>query len=164
MRIRHSNMLAMAQFLCTKSEPKLVSIFPAIHVFSADSLQYYKPWELLPGDAERIKEQIADTEALIEREILEFNRRHMTELQPEGRPREEEAKNEAAETEGEHHAESSPVPRVAESDTTNPLLPTVQAQAPAPERAQEGQVLAERDPLEENGEVVVEGDEDTVIY
>jgi hypothetical protein len=117
---------------------------------------------LLPGDAERIKEQKADTEALIESEIQEFNRRHKTELQPEERPREEEAKNEAAETEGEHHAESSLVPRVAESDSTNPL-PTVQAQAPAPGSAQ-GQVLAERDPLEENGEVVVEGDEDTVIY
>ncbi len=63
-------------------------------------------------------------------------------------------------TEGEHHAESSPVPRVAESDSTNPL-PTVQAQAP---ESSQVHILAERDPLEENGEVVVEGDEDTVIY
>ena len=116
---------------------------------------------MLPGDAERIKEQIADTEALIEREILEFNKRHKTELKPEERPREEEAKDEAEETEGEHHAESSPVPPVAESDSTNPL-PPVQAQAP--ESGSDVHVLAERDPLEENGEVVVEGDEDTVIY
>jgi hypothetical protein len=115
---------------------------------------------LLPGDAERIKEQIADTEALIEREIQEFNERHKTELQLEERPREEEGKDSAGETEGEHHAESSPVPPVAESDSTNPLPPV---QAPAPESGQV-QVLTERDPLEENGEVVVEGDEDTVIY
>lgn len=116
---------------------------------------------MLPGDAERIKVQIADTEALIEREIQEFNKRHKTQLQPEERPRpEEERKDEAAETEGEHHVESSPVPPVAESDSTN-LLPPVQEQAP---KSGNDHVTAERDPLEENGEVVVEGDEDTVIY
>ena len=152
----------MAQFLCTKSEPKLVSqafafIYPAL-----TQEQYYKPWELLPGDAERIKAQVADTEALIQREIQDFNRLHKTESQSEERPREDARKEEeTAETEGEHHAESSPVPHVDESDTTNPLLPTVKAQAP-----ESGQVhnVAEKDSLEENGEVVVEGDEDTVIY
>lgn len=154
-------MLAMAQFLCTKSEPKLVSPAPLSTFSALTPKQYYKPWELLPGDAERIKEQITDTEALIEREIQEFNKRHKTQLLPEERPREEEAKDEAAETEGEHHAESSPVPPVAESDSTNPL-PPVQAQAP--QSGSDVHVLAERDPLEENGEVVVEGDEDTVIY
>jgi hypothetical protein len=150
-------MLAMAQFLCTRAEPKLVSRAIPLNISYADSKQYYKPWELLPGDAERIQQQVADTEALIDREIQEFNRRHKTDLQPEERPR-EKVKDSAAETEGEHHAESSSVPPVAESDSTNPL-PPVQApeSGPAP-------VVAERDPLEENGEVVVEGDEDTVIY
>ena len=116
---------------------------------------------MLPGDAERIKEQIADTEALIEREIQEFNKRHKTQLRPEERRRsEEETKDETAETEGEHHEESSPLPPVAESDSTNPLLP-VQEQAL---ESGNDHATTERDPLEENGEVVVEGDEDTVIY
>jgi hypothetical protein len=112
---------------------------------------------LLAGDAERIQQQVADAEALIDREIQEFNRRHKTDLQPEQRPR-EKIEDSAEETEGEHHAESSTVPPVAESDSTNPL-PPVQA-------LESGHVpiSAERDPLEENGEVVVEGDEDTVIY
>lgn len=123
-------------------------------------MQYYKPWELLPGDAEQIKTQIVDTEALIGREIQEFNSRHKTDLQQEERPKEDEKKAETAETEGEHHAESSPVPPVAKSDTTNPL-PTIQAQAPESSQIHN---VAEKDSLEENGEVVVEGDEDTVIY
>jgi len=59
---------------------------------------------------------------------------------------------------GEHHADSSPVPTVAESDSTNPLPST---QVPESARAH---ISADRDPLEENGEVIVEGDEDTVIY
>jgi hypothetical protein len=150
----------MAQFLCTRSEPKLVSEEFHLNTSYANSNQYYKPWELLPGDAERIQQQIADTEALIDREIQEFNQRNKTDLQPEERPR-GNMKDSAAETEGEHHAESSPippVPPVAQSDSTNPL-PPVQATESAPVT-----VLAERDPLEENGEVVVEGDEDTVIY
>jgi hypothetical protein len=66
-------MLAMAQFLHTKTEPKLVSneanpIWP-----SPDLLQYYKPWRLLPGDDEKLKEQIADAEAIVDREVREFN-------------------------------------------------------------------------------------------
>jgi hypothetical protein len=123
---------------------------------------------LLPGDAERIKEQIADTEALIEREIQEFNKRHKTELQSEEPPGDEVAKNEVTGIQGEHHAESPPVRRVAESDSTN-SLPTAQAHdlAPTPTQAPESfqrPTLPEKDPSEENGEVVVEGDEDTVIY
>jgi hypothetical protein len=71
----------------------------------------------------------------------------------EERPREEETKDEVAETEGEHHAESSPVPPVArESDSTNPL-PSVQEQAP---KSENDYATAEKDMLEENGKVVVE--------
>jgi hypothetical protein len=115
----------------------------------------------MPKDDERIKEQISDTKALIEREIQEFNKRHKTQLLAEECPRKEEAKDEAVETEGDHHAESSPVPPVAqESDSTNPL-PSMQEQAP---KSGNDYATAEKDMLEENGEVVVEGDEDTVIY
>lgn len=122
---------------------------------------------MLPGDAEQIQQQIADVEALIDREIQEFNRRHKTELRAEERPR-EMMEDSAAETEGEHHAQSSPVPvplvASSDSESTNPILPVqapVPASSPIPVPVS---VTAERDPLEENGEVVVEGDEDTVIY
>ncbi|KAL9085432.1 MAG: hypothetical protein Q9165_007582 [Trypethelium subeluteriae] len=56
MRTRHSNMLATARFLQTESEPKL----------------YYKPWELRLDEEDRINKQIADAEALISRETIDF--------------------------------------------------------------------------------------------
>ncbi|KAH8770241.1 pinin/SDK/memA/ protein conserved region-domain-containing protein [Hyaloscypha sp. PMI_1271] len=136
MRIRHSNMLAMAQFLSTKAEPKL----------------YYKPWELLPRDEDRIRKQIVDAEALIEREVDEFYTRHPKE---NGRDSSAESKTNGAskETVGEPQLES---PSVSNVDTTN-LSPV---QAPQSEK-----VKAEKQAQEEhNGEVVLENEEDTVIY
>ncbi|EXJ64208.1 hypothetical protein A1O7_00544 [Cladophialophora yegresii CBS 114405] len=56
MRMRHRNMRAMAGFLQTKAEPKL----------------YYKPWELRDMEIERIKQQMVDVEAKIEREVEVF--------------------------------------------------------------------------------------------
>ena len=41
---------------------------------SLTSEQYYKPWELLPEESERIKIQIEDAEALVTREEEEFYR------------------------------------------------------------------------------------------
>ena len=38
-------------------------------------VQYYKPWELLPDEGDRIEKQIADTEAQINRELAEFEER-----------------------------------------------------------------------------------------
>lgn len=134
MRIRHSNMLAMANFLCTKSQPKI----------------YYKPWEILPSEADRIKEQIAEAEAFIEREVTEFEKRY---------PKidaisERENTNTSKETVGEPQAEPTSVSNVS-IDTTNPPV-----QEPRSER-----VTTERTtPEENNGEVVVEAEEDTVIY
>lgn len=61
---------------------------------------------------------------------------------------------------GEHHTDSSPVPPLAASDT-NHHLPSTQAKAPDSGRVNKS---AERDTSDENGEVIVEGDEDTVIY
>ncbi|KAI9803251.1 MAG: hypothetical protein M1825_002042 [Sarcosagium campestre] len=52
MRIRHSNLLATANFLRTTSEPYL----------------YYKPWELLPNEEARIKKQVEEATATVDRE------------------------------------------------------------------------------------------------
>jgi len=135
MRFRHSNMLAMAQFLCTKTEPKL----------------YYKPWELLPGDEDRIKKQVAEAEALIEREVQEFKQRHNIKETPADKPSEE--------TVGEHQVESSSVPAVAVAATvTDSTNPNAHAQLSQPSSHME------RDPSDENGEVLVEAEEDMVIY
>lgn len=59
MRTRHSNMLAMAHCLRTRSEPKL----------------YYRPWELTPEQEDVIKDQIRDAEDEIANEVRQFRRR-----------------------------------------------------------------------------------------
>lgn len=139
-------MLAMANFLSTKTEPKLVCIFPFRILPVLTNSQYYKPWELLPRDEDRIKTQIAEAEAIIEREVNEFYRQHPKE--PESESTQESGGNTngtSKETVGEPRFES---PSVSSDfvDTTNPSV-------------------HEKQSLEEhNGEVVVEAEEDTVIY
>ncbi|TVY48450.1 hypothetical protein LOCC1_G000891 [Lachnellula occidentalis] len=135
MRIKHTNMLAMANSLTTNAEPKL----------------YYKPWELLPREEEHIKEQIAEAEALIEREVDEFYARY-----PKAHEEESSAKEQANITSqgtvGEPRTESPSVSNAV--DTTNDTPVT-----------QSDQFTAEKQSIEEhNGEVVVENEEDTVIY
>ncbi|KAL9021179.1 MAG: hypothetical protein Q9185_001580 [Variospora sp. 1 TL-2023] len=57
MHIRHSNTLAQAHFLQTETEPKL----------------YYMPWELLPSEDAKIKSQIEVAEATIQRETEDLD-------------------------------------------------------------------------------------------
>ncbi|ESZ90198.1 hypothetical protein SBOR_9422 [Sclerotinia borealis F-4128] len=135
MRIRHTNVLAMAQFLSTETEPKL----------------YYKPWLLSPRNEATIKAQVEEAEVLIEQEKSEWASRH-----PEQGLKAEE-KSEVKVTSdvmmGEPHTES---PSIFNIDTTN----TISALA-----VQSSQIKTEKDNLEEhNGEVLVEAEEDTVIY
>ncbi|KUJ19276.1 uncharacterized protein LY89DRAFT_683182 [Mollisia scopiformis] len=133
MRIRHTNMLAMAQYLYTKAEPRL----------------YYIPWKMRPVDEERIKTQVAGTQALIEREVSEFQARLSNE-KVRGKTEAGETNGVSKETVGELATESPSVPTISHNDTTN---------------AQPEQVKTEKNALEEhNGEVVVENEEDTVIY
>ncbi|KAI5796368.1 pinin/SDK/memA/ protein conserved region-domain-containing protein [Peziza echinospora] len=56
MHVRHSNLRAQANFLCTKARPSL----------------YYLPWKLTAEEEIRIKDQIEDTDALIQRELADF--------------------------------------------------------------------------------------------
>jgi hypothetical protein len=106
---------------------------------------------LLPRDEDQIKKQIADAEALIEREVDEFHKRHPKE--GGGDPSIESKTNGTSkETVGEPRLES---PSVSNVDTTN-ISPV---QAP-----QSDEVKAEKQAQEEhNGEVVLENEEDTVI-
>ena len=154
MKTRHTNMLAMANFLSTKAEPKLVRhpIFPLQPTLI--KCQFYKPWELLPEEEERIKQQLIDTKSRIDNEVADFNTRHPQAVS------EEEKTNGASTTKepvGEPHAETAPlisiVPSTAVDTTNSPVT--------IPTQAQSDQVTAQE---EHNGEIVVENDEDTVIY
>lgn len=151
-------MLSMANFLSTKTEPKLVC-FDVLHQrLLLTSPQYYKPWELLPREEERIKTQIAESEAIVEREVEEFYRQHPKGTAEESRQTPvaegENTNSTSIETVGEPRLESPSVSN-APVDTTN---------SPA-QATQSDKVTDEKPSLEEhNGEVVVEAEEDTVIY
>jgi hypothetical protein len=112
---------------------------------------------LLPGDAERIAEQITNTERIIHHEVQEFEKRHHIE-QGEEENNVGMTHSEAGAAEGGQHMESSSPPRVDESGT---MYPTSSISAP---ESSHSHIAVEKDSLEENGEVVVERDEDTVIY
>src|SRR5438270_11580746 len=65
-------MRATAHFLKTKTEPSLVSTScQAGNHEVLTNAQYYRPWDLRSEEEERIKQQIEDTEKLIEKELAE---------------------------------------------------------------------------------------------
>ncbi|SLM37632.1 Pinin/SDK/MemA protein [Lasallia pustulata] len=149
MQIRHSNMLAASQFLQTEAEPKL----------------YYKPWELLPGDVVKITSQIEETEAVIEREISELDSRpengedltHDTDENPVAEPT--EITTNAPETVGQEvkSAESS-------LPTTNPDTNSIISLVPENSHVSAAAPEAPKENGDDAGEVVLEAEEDTVIY
>lgn len=112
----------------------------------------------MPGEAERIEVQVSTTEARISREIQEFEQRHKREA-PEGQIS-TEVETSAEKTAGEHQVESTS-DAAADIAATNSTNPTTSAEANQPVRAD---VPPERETADDTGEVVEEGDEDTVIY
>ncbi|KAI9824500.1 MAG: hypothetical protein M1819_000855 [Sarea resinae] len=149
MHLRHSNLLAMAHFLQTKAEPKL----------------YYKPWELLPGDEDRIKSQIAEAEATVDREVADFNERRRQEQPPNsektnGAATDDDGKPaETSETvgSGTNQAEES---TLSDANATNDNTPLPTETLPTADPPHE----AAKESGDDGGEVVLEAEEDTVIY
>ncbi|CAG8960678.1 hypothetical protein HYFRA_00013446 [Hymenoscyphus fraxineus] len=136
MKTRHSNMLAMAHSLCTTTEPKL----------------YYKPWELLPQEEERIKVQVAEAENNIRREEEDFYARH-PELSRRRSSIIDKANITSTETVGEPQHEPPSVSKAIDTTNDNPAKDT------------EAQVISQKQSSDDhNSEVVVENEEDTVIY
>lgn len=117
-------------------------------------MQYYKPWKLLPEEEARIQKQISEVQALIERELDEFDKLYPEEPSQEAPTREEKANISTRETVGEPHTESPPISNVHVDPTNLPV------EAPPSD-----QTRTDSHSLEEhNGEVIVEAEEDTVIY
>jgi ABC-type Zn uptake system ZnuABC Zn-binding protein ZnuA len=115
-------------------------------------VQYYKPWELRPEDEERIKSQITAAEAQVRQEEEDFASRYP--YIPRKKSFVTDSTNFASiETVGKPRTESPSVSKA--EDTTNDT----------PVQVTQEQETSEKQSLEEqNGEVVVENEEDTVIY
>ncbi|KZF21532.1 pinin/SDK/memA domain protein [Xylona heveae TC161] len=157
MRIRHSNLLAMAHFLYTDTEPRL----------------YYKPWELLPGDEDRIKKQVEEAEEVIQRELKEFEDRRQS--NPDTDVNKINGNDEKKQDEDHkppiEQGESS-IPNTNQTEDARPqgdgAADTAhQIHHPPPTEPSHAPV-SEHDAAKENGddagEVVLEAEEDTVIY
>ncbi|GLI74191.1 hypothetical protein PoHVEF18_002425 [Penicillium ochrochloron] len=175
MQTRHSNLIAAAHFLKTRTEPAL----------------YYKPWQLRSGDEAIIREQVEEAEATVAREVAEFNARYPPEafvyekLEPisaevAGPAGESEAQQQAKPT-AEPVSEEAPAPKAeadaqepketsdkkdAEPSEEKPSEPTPTSTVPMP-MGMDGAADsrdAHRAAHDDDGDEMLEDNEDTVIY
>lgn len=110
------------------------------------------PWELLPQQKDLIKSQVAEAEEAIKKELDDFESQHPERIRRAST--DEKTNNTSKETVGEPQTESLSVSKISDSTNDTPVQVT-----------QSDQVASEKQALEEhNGEVVVENEEDTVIY
>ncbi|MCJ1385734.1 hypothetical protein MMC17_008857 [Xylographa soralifera] len=146
MQIRHSSLLATANFLQTKSEPKL----------------YYKPWDLLPEDEARIKVQIMEAEATIQRENIAHGVQNPKLVDVPLQPMDTtmaDVESEKPETVGQLTNDEELIESSSVSNTNaQPIIKSV--------RTVDTSTTSElpKDHVDDGGDVVVEGEEDTVIY
>lgn len=185
MQTRHSNLIAMAHFLKTKTEPVLVCV-PNEHCVppTDDSLQYYKPWQLRPGDEKVTREQIEDAEATVAREVAEFETKYPPEVfvcqvpEPVSEEKQPEEKKESGESQQPKPEAEIPTPAPAaepESTAEEPQaiaekeeqVKQQQSSEPAKSEAPTNGTDAgheQADAHHDDGGEVVEDNEDTVIY
>ena len=132
--------------------------------------KYYKPWELLPGDKAVIKRQIEEAEDIIQRETSQLEAENPLEGEDpipaaNGKPPEPSGLPvDPSETVGpatnlEEHRSSE-----IQNDTNpGPKSPDVSNLSPkAVESTEAPEAL--KDHGDDSGEIVLEGEEDTVIY
>lgn len=80
MHTRHKNLLNAANFLQTKTEPILVREALSVIQPEINTSQYYRPWELLPDQEDRIDDQIKEAQALVDKEFDEWKEEKQTRL------------------------------------------------------------------------------------
>jgi hypothetical protein len=158
MKARHDNMLHLAHFLCTKTEPRL----------------YYKPWEMNSEDEDRIDDQIAEARATIQRELDEYEDRQEQERTRERRATPDESTyRSAAQPRPAHnkntngggaHVQDQEMQDQHREDTKDQPTGLQHAEEPAMDTASPKPEADADEPLKDADEEVVEAAEDTVIY
>ena len=189
MRLRHKNLLQFAKFLRTKTEPRLVCVQMYVEEEPyTDCAQYYKPWELTRDQEDEIQDQIDEAQRIIDDELDAYEARRARAQEADTRPpaphkkHSEEPPTEADKMETEEPAsetkqESESRPQLNADTEAGESANTVVSpgdEASAQTHADDssatavGESVAEeemRDVVDdEQGETVVEAEEDTVIY
>jgi len=151
MQIRHSNLLATAHFLRTKAEPKL----------------YYMPWNRLPEEEDEIKRQIEEAEATVEKETAAYKAK---ESETAGNVSVQESETTSKASGATRSLETvGPITNAgpsnsAEEPNTNQTSSITHNNSVGTSKMIEVPEEVHKDHVDDGGEVVVEGDEDTVIY
>ncbi|KAK0630783.1 pinin/SDK/memA/ protein conserved region-domain-containing protein [Bombardia bombarda] len=156
MHTRHTNMLAVARGLQTKSEPKLVRGHIAFTLFSSGrrltfASQYYRPWELTEAQEHAIEKQVRTAEETIEREKRDFEMTRQKRLKELGvvvSPRPPPVVKQPEET---------TVGEPKHPEDTNNRGTTAEASARPPKAKNDKD-------HDENGDEMVQFKEDTVLY
>ncbi|KJK77567.1 hypothetical protein H634G_07306 [Metarhizium anisopliae BRIP 53293] len=133
MRNKHSKLLALAEFLKTKSQPSI----------------YYLPWKRTADQEDAIDDQVRSAKDTIAKEEAEFKSKkelHLSRYQPR-RPSSDKEKDGIGRLESAHEGKHGEERREQEPDTKD-----------------QDKSVHHHDPHDESGDVVVEADEDTVIY
>ncbi|KAL2829153.1 hypothetical protein BDW59DRAFT_142210 [Aspergillus cavernicola] len=156
MHTRHGNLLATAHFLKTKTEPVL----------------YYKPWQIRTEDEAIIRDQIREAEAIVAREVEEFDARigHEEEAgsekqelpmeTPDQAPTSSKDTQEAQSTDQQADMVTAETNHNKEPEEAKPESASVANNEVSASSNQEDVHRA----AEDDGGEVVEDNEDTVIY
>ncbi|KAI8310553.1 Pinin-like protein 1 [Colletotrichum sp. SAR11_59] len=143
MKTRHSNMLAMAHSLRTKTQPQI----------------FFRPWKLTREQEDEIDDQIQDAKATIAREVEVFNER-----------REEHERRYGRSRPPTRQEQSAPVTAEASTDVMSaPEAPPAEAPKAEAPKADTNPLSHDterhdREPHDESGDVVEDAEEDMVIY
>lgn len=173
-RVKHDNMKVMSNFLATVTEPKL----------------YFKPWELLPEQEDLINRQREDVDVQIDQELDDFDqiRQKWQSEDADGHPHHQDTISTHTQDapNGTNHAAESAIEtavlqdqdqdqnqnqdHVAPADPeTDPKSMSATAtetieEKEAREQAAEDDDRQRKESIDDTGDIVVEADEDTVIY
>lgn len=154
MHIRHSNMLAQAHFLQTKTEPRLD----------------YMPWELLPSEDAKIKSQIEVAEASIKQETEQLeseSTEETAEPQPEQKEPTPEPKVDHVQQSGDPKETVGSKANILQKTHSVPIdTPTDKKPEPSDPEAEPAHTSHQDNvkDQDDDGDEMVEADEDMVIY
>ncbi|CAD0109795.1 unnamed protein product [Aureobasidium uvarum] len=163
-RIKHENLKAMSNFLTTSTEPKL----------------YFKPWELLPEQEDQIKRQREDVDVQIDQELDDFDQVRQRwqnedtngnadrqENTPAHAQKAPNGMNHTADPAKESTATQDQI-AIADPDTESDPVGTISTDSieeqEARERVADDADRHRKESIDDTGDIVVEADEDTVIY
>ncbi|UNI14276.1 hypothetical protein JDV02_000921 [Purpureocillium takamizusanense] len=154
MRNRHAKELRLAQFLCTRARPVI----------------YYRPYRLSEREEDIIDDQISDVKVDIARDLEDFKYRKERHLRRYGLNKDTDSRPREQTPAAMPVPDIGPPPSPRPSANAEDVVPQPEKedldirdaepveQGPAPQHSQH------RDPHDDSGDVLVEGEEDMVIY